>query len=757
MTNYDFKNLSPLDFEVLVKDLLEAKLKINLENFIAGPDGGVDLRYCYDSKNELVIQCKNYFDFNQLLRVLKKEVKKVRELKPKRYIVATSVGLTRLRKAKIHELFKPFMRKPSDVYGASDLNSIISKNKDIERSHFKLWLSSTNILNTIVHSKVVNQSRFEMDRIKDAVKVYVPNESFNEALNILQQRHAVVICGIPGIGKSTLSRILAYHYLANGFDEFIYISNSISEAYELYEDGKKQVFFFDDFLGKRLLEENLETNEDQNILRFMEKVADSEDKILILATREYILNQAKEKFENLNQHRVQLSKCILDLKKYTNFVRAKILYNHLFFSKLPEKYIENLVYHKNFLDIIKHRNYNPRIVHTITQDQDVWKNISPENFYDKFIEYLDKPFSIWEHVFSHQISPLSQALLLILAQTDTPILKDDLADAVSAFGAKFGNKYGFKFNERDFEHALRECENTFITIDKDPNNHLYIDFQNPSIQDFLILYISQDEKLTFDLITAAHFFNQAINMLSKPINKSSTIEPAQLKREVKQKVMENFAILRSSGLTKTTMAGKADDWWWSKANDTELSRLNILFNKFGQDQDVRQLIKERIIAMDEKKFNNADVPYYVNLLAGLGKSIGKDPAELIKNLSSSIYFTDGIDQLERLSKVYPKEYRAFIKGTEFSNLVDYTIDNEMENTDDDGLEELRDNVQSLQRRFNLDLSEKLDTIQEMLGDARSRHYAEMDPDDYRVNYDDHREISDGELRAMFDTLRTGQK
>jgi hypothetical protein len=46
MADYDFTGcLSPLDFELLSKDLLEAELGIQFENFSEGRDKGIDLRY----------------------------------------------------------------------------------------------------------------------------------------------------------------------------------------------------------------------------------------------------------------------------------------------------------------------------------------------------------------------------------------------------------------------------------------------------------------------------------------------------------------------------------------------------------------------------------------------------------------------------------------------------------------------------------------------------------------------------------------
>lgn len=46
MADYDFTAcLSPLDFELLSKDLLGAELGIQLENFSEGRDRGIDFRY----------------------------------------------------------------------------------------------------------------------------------------------------------------------------------------------------------------------------------------------------------------------------------------------------------------------------------------------------------------------------------------------------------------------------------------------------------------------------------------------------------------------------------------------------------------------------------------------------------------------------------------------------------------------------------------------------------------------------------------
>src|SRR5207249_10024600 len=52
----------------------------------------------------------------------------------------------------------------------------------------------------------------------------------------------------------------------------------------------------------------------------------------ILTTSEYILNIAKRRYEVLAHPPVDLTMCVINLSDYTRPIRAKILYNHIYFS-----------------------------------------------------------------------------------------------------------------------------------------------------------------------------------------------------------------------------------------------------------------------------------------------------------------------------------------------------------------------------------------------------------------------------------------
>lgn len=57
--SYDFHQLSPHDFETLVRDLLQEEWGLLLESFKTGRDGGIDLRYARGAQN-IIGQVKHY-------------------------------------------------------------------------------------------------------------------------------------------------------------------------------------------------------------------------------------------------------------------------------------------------------------------------------------------------------------------------------------------------------------------------------------------------------------------------------------------------------------------------------------------------------------------------------------------------------------------------------------------------------------------------------------------------------------------------
>lgn len=524
MADYDFTScLSPLDFELLSKDLLEAELGIQLENFSEGRDGGIDLRYAPvlgsgrtvfsaamlkapQTPPQLIVQCKRYSSFASLKSELKrKELPKISTLNPARYILTTSVSLSPMQADELVAVLSPFVQTTGDIYGRERLNSILTKHPEIERRHVKLWASSAGVFDSIINAGTHAVSREEIERTIAAAKLYVRNASFDEALEILKKQRVCIISGLPGIGKTTLARMLLLYFYEKGHD-LVKIESDISEARAVSYHNKPRFFYYDDFLGQTAQADKLNKNEDQKLLDFMASIRDSKDSVFVLTTREYILNQAKLHYEKLAREKFDHRTCVIDLSKYSRRIRAQILYNHLHFSSLPRQHLESLVAKRGYVRIIDHKNYNPRLIQYLTDV--AWIGETPSSGYlELFIRNLDNPVEIWGHAFRNQISDRARHLLFVLTTMPLESLLPDIEAAFVAFHKIQCARFGIAHSTTDFVTALKELDGTFVATRK-IQGFVLVRFQNPSIRDFMQTLLLGGEQLS-EIIESLVFFEQS--------------------------------------------------------------------------------------------------------------------------------------------------------------------------------------------------------------------------------------------------------
>lgn len=303
MTDYDFKSLSPWEFEQLSRDLLRAALELDFELFKSGRDQGIDLRYSNSKDNNVIAQCKHYANssFSNLKSNLKNsEYKKIVKLSPRRYILVTSLGVTPGNKEEISEILGKYLLSFSDIVTRETLNGWLGDFPSIEKSHIKLWATTSVIMERIIHSGIFNYTITQFDLLREKLRYYVKNRSFDEALTILDAQGFCIIAGIPGIGKTTLAEMLLIDYMNRGYDP-IRVTSDIEEAFKTYNPTKRQAFYYDDFLGQTGLDNKLNKNEDQRIVDFCRLCSKRKRTVFIMTTREYILNQAKSTYEKLER------------------------------------------------------------------------------------------------------------------------------------------------------------------------------------------------------------------------------------------------------------------------------------------------------------------------------------------------------------------------------------------------------------------------------------------------------------------------
>src|SRR5215469_14709179 len=511
MPDYDFRSLSSHDFELLARDLLQEELKVRLESFSAGPDSGIDFRHRTHDSN-LIVQCKHYVDsgFPRLAGVLsRKERPKIEKLEPTEYILATSVPLNRDRKDKILEILKPYCSDPGEIYGPDDLNNLLGRHSEVERRHFKLWLTSEPVLQRVLNAGIFSATATHLEQVRLRLCRYVPNPSFSRARSLLEKSHYCIIAGIPGIGKTTLAEVLLADLVDRHAFEAFRIAHSLDEIRPVKNSKRKQVFYFDDFLGTTTLD-TLQKNEDRHLIELIEEVASNPNWRFILTTREYILNRAKSRYEALAQPHTDLTLCVIQLNDYTWPIRAKILYNHIYFSQLPKAHKLALLQDRAYSGILTHANYNPRVVEYMT-DPGHACTVAPSLYAKEFTDSLDHPARIWDHAFRHQISDAARHILLVLSTMPEDALLDDAEAAFWSFYRFRQKRFGFASSSQDWTNGLKELDGNFVTT-KRVGPDTIISFHSPSIRDFVEDFLSGTGLDVLDLIRSAHFYEQYVTL-----------------------------------------------------------------------------------------------------------------------------------------------------------------------------------------------------------------------------------------------------
>jgi hypothetical protein len=507
MPDYDFKVLSPIDFEILAQALLQKDLKLRLEAFKAGSDQGVDLRYAKNKRHDLIVQCKHYAgsSFAALRRSVAREIPKLRRLWPNRYLLVTSLSLSLANKETLTKMCSPFIERTSDIYGREDLNNLLTRYKSVERQTFKLWFSSTAVFEEILEKKVKHVSRDALESIRQKAKYFVQNPSFDKALRILKKRNVCIIAGIPGIGKTTLAEMLLLHFIELEY-ELVKIESDISEARALDHLTVPRIFYYDDFLGQASFSEKLNKNEDQKLLDFLSAIRRSTVSRMILTTREYILNQTKLRYEKIDRSRFDVETCVVDLQEYTRLIRAQILFNHLYFSQLGERYKKAIVRDQRYLGIIDHENYSPRIIQVMT-DPTWLRGVNPAKYVTTFLTNLDDPHEIWRHAFEQQLSEGARVLLCLMATLPRDSFLEDVRDAFRQLYRIYSETYHVDTRPSDFRSVLKELDGNFVRFDRE-ERRTTITFHNPSIRDFVQNYLLQNEDEVLLLLRGAKFFEQ---------------------------------------------------------------------------------------------------------------------------------------------------------------------------------------------------------------------------------------------------------
>ncbi len=734
MARYDYASLSPQDFEELSRDLLQAEWGVALEAFKTGRDSGIDLRHAPADGGKTIIQCKHYVGsgYGKLLSHLRDiERPKVERLRPSRYVVVTSVALTPGNKDELCEVLKPFVIATSDIIGSNDIEGLLARHPEVERANFKLWLTSTSVIERVLHNAEICHTEFHVARIRHKLPLFVQTRALLRAQKILDDNRLVVVSGAPGIGKTTLADILLYTHLEQGFEPIV-IQAEIDDGRKLYKSGARQIFYYDDFLGQTFLRdrpEYLGRNQDAALVDFMQMIRGSEHARFILTTREHILRSALQASERLSHSFLTEYKCMIELGDYAFGDKARILYNHLYFSELSLPYKEAVLRDDFFLRIIKHKHFNPRLIEWLSTQARL-RDVEPDAYQAHVSALLDNPEAIWNHAFHNQISDAARSVLLsFYTLSDWGAQLVDLETAFRSLHRHSAAKYHRHIAAEDFRSALQELDGAFLTYRDGAAQYL-----NPSVREFVGGVISSAHEIGEDLMISATRFKQ----VAKLWQLSSAHPTSELRSHLTSSVdLTCDAISRLSSRPSTRQTKGSDGSVWITYIDMDEERqIGFLADLSGELQS--EPLALLAIRSAEKLVLQLGhhVPDFADLL-GLLKNIAENEwlaardgkavyRKLLDRMLENICFANANDWLEILdftnsAKEWLDTDEALLKE-ELENYRKRGVGEDRSNCTTLGeMNELREALDQLRNKYGLDLGGDIERLEREIAEREEGH------------------------------------
>jgi hypothetical protein len=487
---YDFHTLSPMDFELLVRDLLQERLDIELQAFGHGPDGGVDLRSS-DNGKTTIVQCKHYrgSSFSDLKAAAKKEKPKMDKVKPDDYYFVTSQDLSLTQQEALVTELSPYLIDTNTIFAMRDLNQMLGQFPNVEQNHFKLWMASAGVIRQIVQSGLWQRSEALMEEIQDRVRLYVATPSFAKASRMLADKSVCVITGAPGVGKSMLADMLALSRWESGWRIIGLASQEINKAWDAWQGEGKQFFYFDDVFGQTDIQERLSNDSGTTVARLIHRIGVTPKKELVITTRTHVLQEAEYRDEPIARARLHARECVVEVTEYSKVDRARILYNHLYFSELPRDLIREFATHDLHLQVIDHPNFTPRLIEQTIIQQD--GEGTARDLLERMILALDHPIQLWGPSFREALTEPARKILLHLVTFPTHGAPLTALQAVSIRDA----------TPIDYQKALTQLEGSWITIVADESgNGSVVTFHNPSCRDFVLSFIDAQPEYALEIL-----------------------------------------------------------------------------------------------------------------------------------------------------------------------------------------------------------------------------------------------------------------
>ncbi|MFJ3840582.1 restriction endonuclease [Streptomyces sp. NPDC090054] len=500
--DYDFVSLSPYDFEVFVRDLLSAQDRLIYSTYRVGADGGIDLKAATD-KGWVVAQCKHTpsADKSSVLRAARSEAGKAAGMgfTPVRYVFVTSAELTPAAERETQEALAG-VADTVEVYGRGWLNAVLAQHPDVERRHFKLWVSSTQAVRAMLQDGVFLRGESRIQRIERNYLRFVHHATCSVAEMALEEHGCVLLSGAPGAGKTTIAEYLLLLWWHRGF-RVVVDPRTVDQWWAWLGDDTPTVFFFDDVWGQTHHQDHGSRHHDADVSEFIESIVEQQtgstaSKVLIMTSRAQVLQDTVRLSDASRRAVERLARCHVPVERLPYDVRSRMLFNHVHLSVTNPQTRQDLSVGSWWQRVASHQNCSPRLIEIVVQRS---RTKSAPDLIADLEDALENPHEIWGASF-RALPSIDQQLLLTMSLMDSQLV--EWREVVRRLGS-------IPSSEPLIDAAIERLNGSWITKGLHAGGQS-LALADPSQRDFLIQHLSTSPGAMTSIIKNAVKFDDLI-------------------------------------------------------------------------------------------------------------------------------------------------------------------------------------------------------------------------------------------------------
>lgn len=538
-------------------------------------------------------------------------------------------------------------------------------------------------LDEIINRKYYSKTASFLREIQKEHKLHHNTQMLKHCIDVLERNKIIILTGNPGVGKTTTAKMIVNYFINQKVKNVLFLTDTdFVEIEGLYQDN--QIIVVDDFWGQNFSPEHRDGSRLRNFNRIINDFKESENRYLVLTSREYIIQDVLSHAEHETKEILVTDRFIVNLDGFSHDDKARIFLNHLLYYDFEKAFFNKLEYSDILENIIEHSNYSPRHIEYFIKQFLYFDDKSSYNFYALFLKYLDKPTEYWNKNFE-KLNGTSKLILLILLISSDPMELSDLEKIFNATQEKARISLNENIEPLAFNKELRILENFYLISEREEyTNRVFLRFQSPGIKDFLLEYLRTDGQAWIKpLLENALFFNQLNFVFDTndrkiddsisdiPLFGKKIILSKELQKKLKLKLLNEFDVLNFCYQGDRVLY---EDAFSSNHNSSETKywKLILLNQIFNISKDENQDIRDFIIAEVKKDTDNYETDKlkivdersmgeFPTVIKLINPYIKLDVNHLINSYWESCTFISEFDNLYDFKEIFPLEFELFIK------------------------------------------------------------------------------------------------